>query len=540
MAKQLFIVLIIVVVAGGVYFFLNYDVQPQQVAGKPASWKIVPKSAATPAKRPSADPSVAPIPEEDPGHLTNSTPDRDRTNGFHSEGDTLADPTDLALSNRRTALSAAGTFRSSDAQHTPSTPMEESSQRSGLLIVCEAPQGSEQFLTLAAACAAAGDGDVVELRFNGPREENRPLKLSNLRVTIRAGEGYRPVVVFRPTDSDPVKYPRSMLTLTGGQLTLVDVAMELHVPRGVPADSWSLLETWGGETAKLQRCSLTVMNTSNQGMSYHQDVAFLRARSAPDLDVSMGGAPAATPLVTLELTDCVVRGEADFLRVEDLQPVHLRWNNGLLLTTERFLVVDGSQAAPKLDEMLRIELQNVTANMRGGLCRLTSAAVSPHQLTVQCVSSDSILRTPPGVPLIVQEGAAEVENFRQRFVWNGNRNFYEDVDVFWTVRNNRDPDAIPNVMDFEDWKNYWGPSREDHPSTEPLYWKYSFHADQPLHTQGPADYTLEDPTFGDASAGAPGCRVDRLPPLPPKAISSPSGWPGAVHRTYGPWRKNDG
>ena len=469
-----------------------------------------------------ADPSVPTIPQEYPGDVAIPTPNQDRPSEFHPEEDERADTTGLAFSNRRAAQSADGTFRSLDAQHT--------------LIVCEAPQGSEQFLTLAAACAAAGDGDVVELRFNGPREENRPLKLSNLSVTIRAGEGYRPVVVFRPTDTDPVKYPRSMLTLAGGQLTLVDVAMELHIPRGVPADSWSLLETWGGETARLQRCSLTVVNTSNQGMSYHQDVAFLRARSAPDLDVSMGGTAAATPLVTLELTDCVARGEADFLRVEDLQPVHLRWNNGLLLTTERFLVVDGSQAAPKLDEMLRIELQNVTANMRGGLCRLTSAAVSPHQLTVQCVSSDSILRTPPGVPLIVQEGAAEVENFRQRFVWNGNRNFYEDVDVFWTVRNNRDPDAIPNVMDFEDWKTYWGPSREEHPSTEPLYWKYSLHADQPLHAQGPADYTLEDPTFGDASAGAPGCRGDRLPPLPPKTISPPSAWPGAQSRTYDPWR----
>ena len=67
------------------------------------------------------------------------------------------------------------------------------------------------------------------------------------------------------------------------------------------------------------------------------------------------------------------------------------------------------------------------------------------------------------------------------------------------------------AMNFEAWKAYWGPSRENRPSTERLMWKRSANADRPLHAQGPADYTLEDPTFGDAPAGAPGCQVGRLP-----------------------------
>jgi deoxyribonuclease-1-like protein len=46
MAKQLLIVLVVAAVAGGVYFFLNYDIQRQHDNGKPAAWKIVPKGAA--------------------------------------------------------------------------------------------------------------------------------------------------------------------------------------------------------------------------------------------------------------------------------------------------------------------------------------------------------------------------------------------------------------------------------------------------------------------------------------------------------------
>ena len=406
---------------------------------------------------------------------------------------------------------AAEALRPSAPSGESSSPIEAASKRSGLLVVSETPKGDDQFSTLEAACAAARDGDVIELRFDGPRED-RPMKISNLRVTIRAGEGYRPIVVFRPTDVDPVKYPRSMFTLAAGQLTLTGVAVELYVPRGVPADNWSLLETCGGEMVLLERCSLTVLNASNQRSTYHRDVAFFRARSAPDADAAVDGVPAATPLATIELTDCIARGEADFLRVEDLQPVHLTWDNGLLITTERLLVAGGNPTAPKLDEMVRIELRHVTAAVRGGLCRLTSTSSNPHQLTVQFASTDSILMASPGAPLIEQKGAATVEGFRQRFIWNGDRNFYRDVDVFWTVRN-LDSEAPPDVMTFRTWKTYWGPSREKQPSTNRLMWKSSADADRPLHSHTPTDYTLEDSTFGDASAGAPGCRVDRLPPV---------------------------
>ncbi len=407
-------------------------------------------------------------------------------------------------------------------------------KRSGLLIVSEKPEGDDQFLSLAAACAVAHNGDIIELRFNGPRED-RPIKIANLHITIQAGDGYHPVVVFHPTDADPVKYARSMFTLSASQFTLMNVAMELHVPRDVPADNWSLFETCGGEMVRLEHCSLTVQNTSDQGLTYQQDVAFFRARLATEAEGAVGNVPAATPLATIDLADCIARGEADFLRVDDLQPVHLTWENGLLITGERLLTAGGGQAAPKLDEMLRIELRHLTAAVRGGLCRLTSSSSNPYQLTAQFVSTNSILIASPGVPLIEQEGTASVENLRQRFIWNGDWNCYQDVDVFWAVRN-LDPDAQPDVMTFEGWKTYWGPSRENQPSTERLLWKKAPDADRPLHAQGPTDYTLEDPTFGDAAAGAPGCQIDRLPPLPPEPASQRSGRPGSL-RGAGPLRR---
>ena len=226
------------------------------------------------AQPPSAVPELrrrqprAAVPQVDIGTDSRNPPDRGVAEPSSAAG--------LAFVPSRGGLSAAGTTRLPMPADQLSSPVETLPRRAGLLIVTENPQGDEQFSTLEAACGAARNGDVIELRFDGPRED-RPLKISNLRLTIRAGEGRQPIVVFRPSDTDPVKYPRSMLTLAGGQLTLVGVAAELHVPRGVPADNWSLLETWGGEMVRLERCSLTVLNTSDQGSTYHQDVAFFRA-----------------------------------------------------------------------------------------------------------------------------------------------------------------------------------------------------------------------------------------------------------------------
>ena len=175
-------------------------------------------------------------------------------------------------------------------------------------------------LPRSASLGTALSGDVIELRFNGPHEE-KPIKLANQRMTIRAGEGYRPMVVFRPTEPDPVKCPRSMLTATGGRLTLINVALQLQVPREVPADNWSLVETHGDQSVRLEKCTLSIQNASEQLGAYHQDVAFFRVKSAPGADAAVVNAsPTPTPAATIELVDCIARGEAVLLRARTCSP----------------------------------------------------------------------------------------------------------------------------------------------------------------------------------------------------------------------------
>ncbi len=180
---------------------------------------------------------------------------------------------------------AGATSSTAVANLNASSPAEPG-KRNALLIVSNVSAGENQFTTLAAACAAAHNGDVIELRYNGRRQE-KPIHVVNLRATIRAGDGFQPVIVFKPNGTDPVKNPRSMFSLNSGRLTISNLALELIVPRNLPADNWSLLEIHGGQTVRLEKCLLTIANASEQMTAYHPDVVFFRVGASSGAETAV-------------------------------------------------------------------------------------------------------------------------------------------------------------------------------------------------------------------------------------------------------------
>jgi serine/threonine protein kinase len=395
-------------------------------------------------------------------------------------------------------------------------PAADPDRRNVLLVVGDLAGGENEFTSLAAACSAARNGDVIELRYNGRREE-KPVRMANLRVTIRAGDGYRPIIVFRPTETDPVKYPHSMFDLGSGRLTLSNLTMEFVLPREAAADDWTFLGIHGGQTVRVEKCVLTIVNASERMTAFHRDAAFFRVgAAAPSSEVPLpGGSPGASPLAAVELSDSVARGEATFIRVEDLRPVHLAWDNGLLATSEWLLWAASGPQAPKPDETLRIDLRHVTIAARRGLARLPGSRAAPYQFTVQFNCADDIIMTSPGNPLIEQEVAGPLENARRQIDWNGDHNFYQDIDVFWTIRG-LGSDTSSEVLSFDGWRMYWGPSRENQPFSGPIEWSDPSGAERPPHTQTPADYGLnekvdDNPALGAAEDGRDaGMQAERL------------------------------
>ena len=394
----------------------------------------------------------------------------------------------------------------------PTASAEPSQSRPGLLIVDPAAEGANSFSSLEAACASAHSGDVIELRYNG-RLEERPIDLENLKLTVRAGDKFHPVVSFRPREADPVEYPRHMITVTGGKLTLVNVALELDLSHDLPADGWSLFRVQQAESVELENCSLTIGNAAGRQRVLHAEVSFFEVGAAPGQVI---GATAPIEPLSIELANCVARGEADFLRSEDLQPCSLVWNNGLLVTTERLLVAVGSRAAPASGRRLHLDLRHLTAVVRAGFCMLTNTVDGPQQLDAVIQCTNSILLVDDDAALIEQTGIDTVDAFRKRVRWESERNFYDGFHIFWKIRG-QSPLEAPQEMTLSAWRAFWQGQEK---SWGRVLWRQLPDPSRPLHQHTTADYALDTSVAENAAIrGATdgrnaGCEASLLPVLP--------------------------
>ena len=391
-------------------------------------------------------------------------------------------------------------------------------RREGVLVVSDTEQGSDVFPSLAAACSQASSGDRVELRFNGRREET-PFELSNAKLTITAGYGFQPIVVFKP--ADPLRYPRSMLTLVGGQISFVNVHLEFDVGDAT-ADRWTFIELRRVDLVRFEKCSLTVRNPKQPGDL--PSAAFFDVRAAAGGETMTMGSSDDTlrshydEALSIELKDCVARGQATLIRTDPLQAVNLSWDNGLLATTGRLLISEGSADVPRVSEQLQIQLRHVTADVRGGLVRLINREDAPYQLSTDIKSTDSILVLGNDASLIDQVGVSSTRDLRSRVNWNGERNFYDGFDVFWKI--NSIGTGETEVMRFADWCTFWGDNHEQWPTFGSLAWMRRPHVPSPVHLSTPESYVLaanpaQNPAHGGASDGSDaGLRLDRLPEMP--------------------------
>lgn len=394
----------------------------------------------------------------------------------------------------------------------------------GRLLVVD-PQGTSggDYASLKEACAAARNDDTIELRYNGRVKPETPVSLSDLRVTIKAAADYQPVVRFQPTESE---YRRSMFQLSGCEVAMFKVALELVIPEDLPPDnSWTLFELDQVEMLAWKQCSLTIRNVARGGGQYNPDVAFVRLKANPFPEAFDESEPSHR--LMLRLDDCIVRGEAVFLRNRGMQPLDLEWRNGLLATSEWLLAADGS-AATRANETMHVTLDHLTALVGQGLCQFDQEeGVLDELVNLRC--TDSILLGSPTAVLIEQSHVNDLERARQRIQWYGDRNCYQAFRIFWRITP-RDASKRSEQLDFLGWQQQWM-LRETDPIGSVVFRAFPA-KDRPVHSYTPDDFAL-DPSRMNAALrsdrngknagllleGLP--TVSPLPPLPAKGWTPP-------------------
>ena len=175
-------------------------------------------------------------------------------------------------------------------------------------------------------------------------------RFADRKLTIRAADGFTPVVAFRMHENDPLSVTSSaMVHVHGGQLTWLDTHFYLELsPTTDARASWSLFRLQSANAIEFSRCSFTIRNVDEEGVASARRVAFIDMVPANDVsgllrDVeSMDG---DTP--TILLKNCIARGQATFARSDQAVPFWLVWEHGLFVSTQRMVEVGGTVFQPR-------------------------------------------------------------------------------------------------------------------------------------------------------------------------------------------------
>ncbi|MFO0842570.1 MAG: serine/threonine-protein kinase [Gemmataceae bacterium] len=123
------------------------------------------------------------------------------------------------------------------------------------------------FRSLAEACRA-GTADqplVVEVHDNGPLFEPAVEAIQRRDLTIKAGPGYRPLIVWDLRATRKSGGPHTFLAVRGGKLSLEGVELALRWPEGLPGAS-TVLDVEGGELS-VRDCTLSVGGKPADGVT---------------------------------------------------------------------------------------------------------------------------------------------------------------------------------------------------------------------------------------------------------------------------------
>jgi serine/threonine-protein kinase len=354
------------------------------------------------------------------------------------------------------------------------------------------------------------DLDTIELRFTGAQPV-RPVTVVRPHLTIRAGQGHLPVLAFEGKTGFALD--KHMIQVKeGGALTVDGVQLRWRLPIDRTPRDWAffLLEDVKGLT--LRRCVVTIENVDASGFPQKNEAAVVRLASATINQRAMQQMP---PLAASEvyLSECIVRGEADLIAADEVEPFDLVWSEGLLVTSERLADIGG--ASLERSGSIRVELDHVTAITEEGLCRLVSGDLTPHQLHLTVEADHCLFSTGPSAPLVEHE-TNEIARLKAQSEWGrllnwvGADNVRLQGEVVWRVEDV----ANGTPVEFGAGDEVWNTLASAGSFLEyDLDWSNQGNWAPQLHDRTVESYYVEPSEFEDDSLELPGFRLGSLPAI---------------------------
>ncbi|WP_149496978.1 serine/threonine-protein kinase [Roseiconus lacunae] len=201
---------------------------------------------------------------------------------------------------------------------------------------------------------------------------------------------------IRLVSTDTLAIGRSQMMVIGNHRTHfknIDFHWELAQEQ---VDGGAMFLVNDNRLTEFDNCSFTLVNKA-----IHDGVCFFQVKTDAPADTDTAAVADATlPLVALVFDNAIVRGEADFIKMDHAAALQLVWNNGLLAVSGRMIDTAGAikQATSLITSTIQLSLSNVTAEIPRGLLRMRLGPSGEYPVSIEREANQCVFLVEQGQP----------------------------------------------------------------------------------------------------------------------------------------------
>ncbi|MEM9643828.1 MAG: serine/threonine-protein kinase [Planctomycetota bacterium] len=218
--------------------------------------------------------------------------------------------------------------------------------------------------------------------------ENRMFRMQDSTITIR-NQAYRDEVYAFDVITDPARrVPRTSRTVLGdepGQQVGPVRSLE-----GVPDSTADTFPSTDLDAVANRGAEARPVSVPVEERTLLEEQRFFNAMK------EQGG---SLPLVAIELTDVIIRGEMSMVHLDYAAELQLKWDNGFLASTGRMIEANGAmEPTDRTTPGMQVELSRLTASLPEGMYRLRLGPSGAYPVTFKRQAERCVFLVRPGVP----------------------------------------------------------------------------------------------------------------------------------------------
>ncbi len=317
--------------------------------------------------------------------------------------------------------------------------------RTDALVVDPNPQSGSPFRSVAAACARADDGAVIEIRYNGELREP-PIELGDRHLTIRAAAGFRPIINLLANPLELRGREPRLFDIRRGSLTLRDLDFRIAADPAVSGERWCLVAARGADVT-IERCTASFESPAGLATTLLRIMAAEadEPMTAPMIDVNP-----ARPQIQLRNSFAV--GCTSLVRLHSAMRARIEIENCAVDVAENLLSLTGGMERSLPGALNELEIRHATIRSERELvsCEAGEPRGSLPRLEIDAI--DSVFVGNGSSPWLRFKSPRPASELLGLLRWKGMNNDYDGVDVFWKIDSTLSGES--EVYDWEKWSRF--------------------------------------------------------------------------------------